>query len=255
MQTPKVSLFLTTYNWSEALQLCLLSISKQTHMPDEVIVADDGSGNETKLVVERMKENFPCPLIHVWQEDEGYRINAIRNKAIKVAKYPYVIQIDGDILCDENFVRDHIQFAKANRLVIGRRTDISSSDTEKYCQKLNYANIPNFRNKMIAVAHQHLLYDAKKVKGVRGCNMAYWRDDAFRINGFEESMVGKGPDDKEFAIRLIHAGIEAYNLKFYAIANHLYHGDEGLRNNYGSNQKLYADTILEGRIRAIKGLE
>ncbi|WP_430815358.1 glycosyltransferase family 2 protein [Carboxylicivirga sp. RSCT41] len=254
MKKPQVSLFLTTYNWPEALSLCLQSIAQQSILPNEVIVADDGSGDSTKAVVEKFRKDFPCPLLHVWQEDKGYRINAIRNKAIKLAAFPYIIQIDGDILCDKDFVKDHLNFAKKNRLVIGRRTNISDTDTTTYCQTLKFGDLSNYRSKYLAMAHQHLLYDSKKVKGVRGCNMAYWLDDAIKVNGYEETMTGKGPDDKEFAIRLIHAGVKAYNLKFYAIANHLSHGDEGLRNNYGSNQELYSDTINTKRIKAIKGI-
>ncbi|MBS2210224.1 glycosyltransferase family 2 protein [Carboxylicivirga mesophila] len=254
MNAPKVSLFLTTYNWTEALSLCLQSIAAQSHLPDEVIVADDGSGEATKAIINQFKADFPCPLIHVWQEDKGYRINAIRNKAIALASHPYIIQIDGDIICDRHFVKDHLSFAKANRLVIGRRTDISALATDQFCQELKYDHLSSFRSKAVAIMHQYLLYDDKKVKGVRGCNMAYWRDDAYKVNGYEESMTGKGPDDKEFAIRLIHAGIKAYNLKFYAIAHHLYHGDEGLRNNYGDNQRWYAKTIKARRIEALKGL-
>jgi glycosyltransferase involved in cell wall biosynthesis len=254
MQTPKVTLFLTTYNWPEALSLCLQSIARQSCLPDEVIVADDGSGDATRALIEEFKPDFPCPLIHVWQEDKGYRINAIRNKAIAKASHPYIIQIDGDIICDKNFVKDHLTFARNNRLVIGRRTDVSAEDTTRFCKDLKYDRLLAFRCQPVAILHQHLLYDHKKVKGVRGCNMAYWREDAFKVNGYEESMTGKGPDDKEFAVRLIHNGVRAYNLKFYAIAHHLYHGDEGLRNNYGDNQRLYAKTIKNRRILAIKGL-
>ncbi|MBK3518025.1 glycosyltransferase family 2 protein [Carboxylicivirga marina] len=255
MRAPKVTLFLTTYNWPEALSLCLQSIAAQTHLPNEVIVADDGSGDASKQVIEEFQKHFPCPLHHVWQEDKGYRINTLRNKAIKKASHPYIIQIDGDILCDKNFVKDHLAFAKKNRLIIGRRTNISSNNTQQYCTSIKYDDINNFRNKAVAILHHHLLYNTKEVKGVRGCNMAYWRDDAYKVNGYEETMTGKGPDDKEFASRLVHAGINAYNLKFYAIANHLYHGDEGLRNNYGANQELYAQALRERRVKAIKGIE
>ncbi len=42
----KVSLVISTYNWKEALKLCLLSVTKQTLIPTEVIIADDGSRME-----------------------------------------------------------------------------------------------------------------------------------------------------------------------------------------------------------------
>ncbi|MCG8581812.1 MAG: glycosyltransferase family 2 protein [Bacteroidales bacterium] len=229
MNKPRVSLFLTTYNWPEALNLCLQSIAQQTILPDEVIVADDGSGEETKKVIEHYKQKFPCPLIHVWQEDKGYRINSIRNKAIAKASHPYIIQIDGDIICDKNFIKDHLSFARKNRFVIGRRVNINKEQTNDFCSNQKAGDLNSFRNKTVAILHQHLLYDTKKVKGVRGCNLAFWRDDAYLVNGYDENMTSKGPNDKEFSARLVNNGIKAYNLKFYAIAHHLHHGEEGLR--------------------------
>lgn len=254
METPKVSVFITTYNWPEALQLCLQSVARQTHIPNEVIIADDGSGEETKTLIEAFQKDFPCPLIHVWQEDDGYRINTIRNKAIAKASYPYIIQLDGDIICDPNFVKDHLAFAKPNRFIAGRRTNLSELASKEFCAEGDYSALNPFRNKVAAIMHQMALYDNKSVRGVRGCNLAYWKDDAYKVNGFEEKMSGKGPDDKEFAIRLVHAGIKVYNLKFYAIANHLYHGEEGLMNNYSFNQKLYMQTIKDKNTMASKGL-
>ncbi|MBI9062506.1 MAG: glycosyltransferase family 2 protein [Marinilabiliaceae bacterium] len=254
MSQPQVTLFLTTYNWPEALALVLQSISQQTTLPDEVIIADDGSGAATKKVIDQYRELLPFPLIHCWQEDKGYRINAVRNKAIAQANNPYIIQIDGDIILDKNFIADHLNFAKKGRLIIGRRQQISKNKSLVFCDKKGYTPIKSFRNKLIAILHHHFLYDSTSIKGVRGCNMAYWKEDAITVNGYDEDWIGKGPDDKDFAVRLIHAGIKAYNLKFYALANHLYHGDEGLRDNYGKNQKLYSETLKTRKTKCKNGL-
>jgi len=255
MSTPKVSLFLTTYNWPEALSLCLQSLAQQTHLPEEVIVADDGSGEETKKVVEALVSDFPCPLIHVWQEDKGYRINAIRNKAIAKASYPYIIQIDGDILCDKNFVKDHLRFARAKRLVIGRRINISEENSQTFCKNLKFDVLKSFRSRITAILHQGLLYDSISVRGVRGCNMAYWKADAYQVNGYDEEMTSKGPNDKEFSARLINIGVQAYNLKFYANAFHLFHGEEGLRSNYKMVKELYDEAINTNKKTCHKGLK
>ncbi len=254
MPQPQVSLFLTTYNWPEALALVLQSIAQQTILPNEVIIADDGSGPQTKHLIDQYREHYPIPLIHCWQKDDGYRINAVRNKAISQAKYPYIIQLDGDILLDKNFISDHLRFAKKRRLVIGRRQQISHGDTQTFCQAKNLTPIPSFRNRLVAILHHLILYNSTSIKGVRGCNMAYWKEDAVSINGYDADWIGKGPDDKDFAIRLVHAGIKAYNLKFYAIAHHLYHGDEGLRANYGENQNRYSQTVKTKKTTCQNGL-
>ncbi|MCU4175742.1 glycosyltransferase family 2 protein [Carboxylicivirga sp. N1Y90] len=255
MSFPNVSLFLTTYNWPEALSLCLQSIAQQSMLPDEVIIADDGSKSDTKELVDLISKDFPCPIVHVWQEDEGFRINTIRNRAIKAAKYPYIIQIDGDVILDPDFVKDHLSFAKENRFVAGRRQGISEDDTKQFCKTLVYPKLKAKRSKLVAMLHQQLLYNSKSVRGVRGCNMAYWKKDAEQVNGFDASWEGKGPDDKEFAIRLTHANVKIYNLKYYAIQHHLYHGEEGLLDNYKKNQGYFAETINQKLIHAKNGLK
>lgn len=78
----KTTLLMTTYNWPQALGMVLASVSRQTVLPDEIVIADDGSIEETKMLIEHFAANFPHPVIHVWQKDLGFRKTAILNKAI-----------------------------------------------------------------------------------------------------------------------------------------------------------------------------
>ena len=94
------TLIISTYNWPQALELVLLSVLKQTQLPDEIIVADDGSTGETATLIEHFKLKFSKPLIHVWHEDDGFRKSVILNKAIAQAKGEYIIQADGDFKSD-----------------------------------------------------------------------------------------------------------------------------------------------------------
>ena len=87
------SLIIATYNWPEALNLVLLSIQKQTILPNEIIIADDGSSSKTQMLIADFQKIFSIPLIHVWHEDKGFRLAKIRNKAIKIANFSYIIQI------------------------------------------------------------------------------------------------------------------------------------------------------------------
>ena len=52
---PRTSIVVSTYNWPEALELTVRSILKQTVLPDEIVIADDGSGEETKKAIERLQ--------------------------------------------------------------------------------------------------------------------------------------------------------------------------------------------------------
>jgi glycosyltransferase involved in cell wall biosynthesis len=60
--TLKVSLIVTTYNWPEALRAVLNSVTMQSELPYEVIVADDGSRVETTEMIAEIQKSFPCPL-------------------------------------------------------------------------------------------------------------------------------------------------------------------------------------------------
>jgi len=66
-------------------------------------------------------------------------------------------------------------------------------------------------------------FKSRRLRGVRTCNFAFWRRDAVQVNGFNEEFVGWGREDSEFTVRLMNIGIRRQNVKFNALAYHLYH--------------------------------
>src|SRR5579871_5870564 len=97
------SLIIATYNWKEALALVLATVRAQSVLPGEVLVADDGSRDDTRALVEREAATFPVPLRHCWQEDSGFRKSRILNEAFARAAGEYLIEIDGDMLVHPEF--------------------------------------------------------------------------------------------------------------------------------------------------------
>lgn len=250
-----VTLFLTTYNWPEALKLCVKSIFLQSVLPNEIIIADDGSGEETRIIIDELKKESPVSIIHLWQTDEGYRINAVRNMAIVKSKHPYIIQIDGDLILHHHFVKDHLSFAKDNRFLIGRRYDLSNYLTGKLLGGEQGLSLPfAFRNKTVAYFHDLILYKKNSPRGVRGCNMSFWKKDAFKVNGYDEDMNSKGPDDKEFAVRLINVGVEGFNLKYYANCFHFFHNEDGLCTNHQFVKSIYHHSVATKKTSCKNGL-
>ena len=230
---PKCSLVTPTYNWPEALELLLLSITKQRVLPDEVIVADDGSKEETRLLIERFQKSFPVPLIHIWHEDNGNQKPKIMNKAIAKAKYDYIIEIDGDIIMHPNFVEDHLNYAEKGVYLFGSRVNIQKNILETiFKDKITYFHffskgikkrgrtlrIPFFMN--FAKLHE------KRSSKLRGCNMSFWKEDFIKVNGFNEGLVGWGIDDSEMIQRLHNIGIRGKRLKNVGIAYHIYHKEQ-----------------------------
>ena len=106
------SLIITTYNWEKALELVILSSIRQSYLPVEIIVADDGSTDDTRKLIKSFCNKSPIPIIHSWQKDKGFRAAKSRNKAISKAIGDYIILIDGDMILHKDFVRDHCSFSK-----------------------------------------------------------------------------------------------------------------------------------------------
>ena len=106
-----VSLIISTYNRPDALGLCLQSVLRQTRMPDEIIVGDDGSDERTRFVIEDFKKQCHVPVVHLWHPDEGFRLAMMRNKCIARSKCDYIVQIDGDVVLSRHFISEHVAAA------------------------------------------------------------------------------------------------------------------------------------------------
>ena len=131
------SLIISTYNRSDALELCVKSVLRQSLLPDEIIIADDGSKEDTGELIHQLAASSEVPIIHVWHEDLGFRLASIRNKAIAKASKEYIIQIDGDIVLHKDFVKDHVHFAKKGSFVTGSRVLIREGLTKKMLAERN----------------------------------------------------------------------------------------------------------------------
>lgn len=254
------SLVLSTYNWAEALELVLKSIQTQTRLPDEVIIADDGSKEETKQIIGKFIENFPNPVVHVWHEDLGNRKAIIMNKAIAKATSDYIISIDGDVILHPNFVEDHLAIAEKNTYLYGSRVNIQQSKLQEL-----------FENKTI---HFHFFSKGIKKRGrtlripflaknqkkhtdysskMRGCNFSFWRNDFIKVNGYNEEFSGWGREDSELVLRMHNAGIFAKRLKFAGIVYHIYHREQS-KEFLDRNDQIQQKTIEQKLIFAPKGV-
>ena len=225
-----VTLVITTYNWPAALDLTLKSVARQSELPDEIIVADDGSGRETARVVDARRAVSEVPLLHVWQPDEGFRLARSRNRAIAAARGEYIIIVDGDMVLHEHFVADHLRGARQGSFIQGVRllTDPDAGAAMLRDERLDVGffarGIRRRRHTLRSLLLSRLLFSRRTgQKAIRGCNQAYWKRDLLEVNGFNEAFMGWGREDNEIAARLYNVGVTRRNLKFQALAVHLYH--------------------------------
>jgi len=226
------SLIITTYNWPEALELVLFSVMKQSTPPNEIIIADDGSSESTKAIVENFKLRSKVPIIHSWQEDKGFRLSRSRNLAIARAKYEFIIVSDGDMILHRDFVKDHLENAQKGVYLQGGRVLLQPNLSNQMISNRSLKQ-PSIISRGIKNRHNAIrsklfsnLYGNQlnqNLNRIRGCNFSLFKSDIIKVNGFNEDFETWGQEDSEFVQRLYNLGILRKNLKFCALQYHIYH--------------------------------
>lgn len=222
----KTSLIISTYNRPDALEVCLKSVAMLNPLPDEVIVGDDGSREETETLVSRFCKDFPVPLKYIRQEDEGFRLAMIRNKCVAAATGDYIIQIDGDLFLHQRFVSDHVRESRKGYFLKGGRVQLGEALTNEICKERTPRKITPFTAgieakranavRSVAVADYLAPRYRKNRENVLGCNMSFYRDDFMAVNGYDESFEGWGAEDLDISFRFKNMGLGKRYLKFCA---------------------------------------
>lgn len=257
----RTALLISTYNWPEAIELVLNSALAQSVFFTEIIIADDGSNEDTKQLIEQFQQKTDMPIHHIWQEDLGFRKSKILNKAIAQTTADYIIQVDGDCIMHENFVEDHVKAAQKGVYLYGSRVNILPNFVADIFAKkqINF----NFFSKQIKnkTRSLHIPFLSKFYKihdGIskkfRGCNVSYWRDDFIAINGYNEDFEGWGREDSDLVIRMGNNGVKAKRIRYAGIVFHIHHKINS-KQNFELNDKIQNETILKKTIRVVKGID
>lgn len=264
----KTAVIVTTYNRPDALAAVFAGYFAQSDSDFELLVADDGSTNETRLLIEENAARAPFPLHHVWQEDRGFRPGAARNRAVAHTQAEYLIFVDGDCIPARDFVRRHKSLAEKNYFLSGNRVLLSESFTRRALA----GQLPLHRWRATRWLQAWMARDVNRLlplltlrdtpfrkrwpqqwQGVKTCNLSLWRADFMRVNGFDESYSGWGLEDSDLAIRLIHAGVHHKSARFATPVFHLWHRESD-RDRLAENQKLLDEIIASDRIEARMGV-
>ncbi|MEO8748524.1 MAG: glycosyltransferase family 2 protein [Rhodanobacter sp.] len=260
----RISVAVITYNWPEALELVLRALAAQTELPFEVIVTDDGSQPATRDCLLRLAPDYPTRLVHLWQPDEGARMSRARNRAIAAAQGDYLVLLDGDMIVERHFIADHRVFARRGCFVQGSRVLSNAALAERMLTHARSRPMPNFFSRGIERRRHTLRLPAlaywstrpgMRQGGIKSCNMAFWRDDLLRINGFNEAMTGWGREDTELAMRAFHAGLLRRDIRFSALATHLYHPTRKHDGQSNPNDHILQATREQQLLRCQNGVE
>jgi glycosyltransferase involved in cell wall biosynthesis len=236
--TPTVGVVFTTYNRPRDLELVLAGYARQTCGRFEIVIADDGSGEETRDCIERARKAWGLDIRHVWQEDIGFRKCRILNRAIVETSAKYLIFTDGDCIPHPGFVAGHLSLARPGYFVSGgcvRLGDaaskaISPADVlagrvfDKKWLTLHGESSLNLRKLLLSAPPWHGVMNSLTTTRPtwNGHNASTWREEVLAVNGFDERL-GYGGLDREFGERLERCGMHGIQARYSLICLHLDH--------------------------------
>jgi glycosyltransferase involved in cell wall biosynthesis len=263
-----ISVIVTTYNREDALEAVLSALSRQSDRGFEVVVADDGSRPLTAALVDRWRPRLGVPLSHVWQINCGFRAAEIRNRAILASRGDYCIFLDGDCIAPADFVATHRKLAEHGWFVTGNRVLLSPTLTGAVLREDLRPEVwrasdwirQRLRggvNRLAAVLRLPLgplrKLRSRQWRGARSCNLAVWRSDLERIDGFDACFSGWGREDSDLLIRLLRCGLRRKDGRFATGVIHLWHPPLDRAQLAANDARL--DAVLQSdRIRAQRGL-
>ena len=241
MKPIRASLFVTTYDMPRHLELVLAGLERQSTLEFELILCDDGSGEDTRTIVNSFQKRAPFPVIHVWQEHQGFRKCRILNEGLRRSSGDVLIFLDGDCIPHRDYMRDHLDQQEVGFYLAGRRVELGpkiSSSLRPHHVRKGYFDFPRpsliwsgilgdsqFIQRSLRIQNRRLRerLGMTSVVDLKGCNYSVSRRDLLAINGFDEEYEGYGREDTDVEIRLQNLGLKIKSLKGLALQYHVWH--------------------------------
>jgi glycosyltransferase involved in cell wall biosynthesis len=261
-EAPKISVIVSTYNAEEWLKKVLWGFNCQIFKDFEVVVADDGSGPKTKELLDEISKKVFYPIVHIWQEDDGFQKSRILNKAVEACNAEYIIMTDGDCIPREDFVEVHYINKENGYFISGGYymlpMNISNLITLKDIEKQNCFNIHWLKEKGIPKTFKNNKLTASGViskflntftptnASWNGHNSSGWKKDILNVNGFDERMQ-YGGQDRELGERLFNFGIKSKQLRYSAVCVHLDH-----KRGYKTPESIAKNQAIRKKTKAKK---
>lgn len=261
----KTSVIVPTYNRPQELELCLRSLSTQSILPDEVLIADDGSRGETRNSIEQFSQSPACPfpVKHIWQEDNGFRKPRILNETVRNSTGDYLLFLDGDCLAHRDWLKNHLLFAAPKTMLGGKRVDLGQKLSRKLLEEhrlLNHFNIELVWDSITSdtrKAEEALVIkfpilrnlfksDLISDDGIWGCNFSVFKELFYAINGCDEDFKDGSIEDNDLGIRVLNSGGKLLSVRHMANVFHLWHKSSWSFTNEKYQHNL---SILSRRIR------
>ncbi len=238
----KATVIISFYNKAEWLELLLAAFTRQSIKEFEIIIADDGSSEDTVKKVKEIISSSTLNIQHLWHEDRGFRKTVMLNKAIVASRSNYLIFMDGDCIPHHSFVEDHVRLRKNNCALAGRRVNMSEAISATLSKgKISNGILENsFFLRLLSDSFTGKSRDIEKAihinstalntflgtykKTILGCNFSIAKNDLLELNGFDERYQHPGVgEDTEINFRIINKGMKVFQPKFALVQYHLWH--------------------------------
>ncbi len=233
---PTLSLIIAVYGHPDFLERIFASLEHQTHQNFEVLVADDGSADDVKELIERVRPRFHQNLRHVWHEDDGFRKTVIVNRAAAMAKSDYLVFIDGDCVLHHRFLERHYKRRRRSRVLSGRRVmlerELSHRISEDDVRARRLESVGFWWNQCSRTDRKRGFYAPwlfwfrnlfRTSYEILGSNFSVHREDFYEVNGYDERIIGRGLEDNNLHTRFVNSGVKIYTLAHEALQYHLFH--------------------------------
>lgn len=271
MKPIDTSVILSTYNAEEWLEKTLWSYTVQSYRNFEIVIADDGSREATRELIEDFKTKTEISIKHVWHPDRGFQKSEILNKAIVAAETDYIIMSDGDCIARNDFVEKHVEYRSFGYFLSGGYYKLSMDLSTKIqkediltarCFDLDWLKKNGLKssfknNKIDAGGLKSLLLNKLTPTSAtwNGHNSSGWKEDILEVNGFDERMQ-YGGQDRELGERLVNLGIKPKQIRYSAVCLHLDHA-RGYKNqeSIDKNRAIRKTTRDEKRVTTAYGIE
>ena len=234
----EASIIVSTYNSTRWLEKVLYGYNNQTFRQFEVVIADDGSTDETRQLLKKMEQEVFYPIVHVWHEDKGFQKSQILNKAVQHCATEYIIMSDGDCIPRKDFVEQHIKYREEGYFLSGgyfmlpmaiseaiEKEDIYSEKCFELSWLKSHGLKSSFKNnKLTSKGFKSKVLNTITPTNAswNGHNASGWKNDIIAVNGFDERMQ-YGGQDRELGERLFNLGIKSKQIRYSAICLHLDH--------------------------------